>query len=161
MPAPTGERVHSGWCPRSVARPAVSSLKMLRLSLKQMIIQRVAPHWWEKETDHLIETNNHHLLNFRPIIHANVPGERPFVEFFPFVTKFCCVVVFADWLCVWLCLLTPPPLLLDCVLMNYILLHNFTFIYLSVCLPARLFICTGGRRGARAELISSSKWNSW
>lgn len=41
-----------------------------------------------EETDHLMQTNNHRLLNFSPIIHANVPGDGPFVEFFPLALAF-------------------------------------------------------------------------
>lgn len=60
--------------------------------------------------------------------------------------------------------LRPPPTRpLDCVLINYISLHNFAFIYLSVCSPTRLFICTGKgggggrvRKRVQAESVSTN-----
>lgn len=83
MPAPTGEQTHSRWCSLSAA----SLTKDTLLSLKCVIMWHVAPSWWEKR-EHLIETNNCCVLNFSPIIHANVPGECPFVQFFPFSTAY-------------------------------------------------------------------------
>lgn len=92
--APMGEQAHSGWHCHCVDRPAVSSLKMPRCPWSGWLFVCATPHWWEQETDHLIETNNHRLLNFRPIIHANAPGECPFVEFFPFAPAFACLIAF-------------------------------------------------------------------
>lgn len=73
---------------------------MLRSSLS------VASRGGAKETEPLIETNNHPCRNLGLIIHANAPEERPLDFTFPLID-------FAfDF---------------DCVLINYIWFRNFSF----------------------------------
>lgn len=144
MPAPMGEQLHSGLCPHSTARPTANSLTMLYVVLEASDYSVCSSMLMREETDHLMETNNHHLLNFRSMIHANAQGESlcPTLSLRSgFRFEFLLTDFVVDFSCSRLCF--------DNYIKNYILLYNFAFIYLFVCFLAHLVICTG-RRGRRA-----------
>lgn len=139
MPASKGEWVQSMRFPCGVTTPAVSLFKMLCSSLKQQFPSHQEEKERLKDTKLLLAkiwAHNSCICTWGVSLCWSLP---------PLFHR-----CFADWLCVWLCMFVffcPPPCL-DCLLMNNILLHNFTFIHLSVCLLSHLFICTDGGRGS-------------